>query len=192
MENPFPSILRLWLLTLVGGIFLISNLIAQTVAMGPFDKRDIEIPDSGDVRVVAYPPHAEGYLWSNGWKTPVIFVKRAGWYWVDVTVNNFMTRDSMFFHHAPSCFNIPNAFSPNSEAFNDCIDLRTQCEIDSLRFMVFDRWGIVQYETTNPEDCWYGNSEDHPLPDGVYYYMLRWYKNGGLQRRRVGNITIIR
>lgn len=184
------SRLLLWIGLFFGAAIPLS-LCAQTVAIGPFANREIEIPDSGEVRVVAAPQWADAYRWSNGWQTPTVFVSDSGWLWVDVTIDSVVRRDSMHFHHGQPCFQIPNTFWPNNEMY-DCIPLRSDCELDTMHFRLFDRWGSEVYGSSDPQECWNGQSEDRPLPEGVYFYVFEWAIPDGYMRRRVGNITIVR
>jgi gliding motility-associated-like protein len=181
----------LLLLGLFVGICASAHLQGQTVVTGPFARRDVAIPDSGEVRVVAAPRHADRYLWSNGWQTPTIFVVDTGWYWVDAWVDSTVTRDSIHFYPGPPCFHIPSALSPNSEMY-DCISLASTCELDTMHFRVFDRWGREVFATSDPDDCWNAEAEERPLPEGVYFYVLDWAIPGGYLRHRRGHVTIVR
>ncbi|HEX2900542.1 MAG TPA: gliding motility-associated C-terminal domain-containing protein [Bacteroidia bacterium] len=181
----------LLLLGLVLKLLSCADLEAQTTVAGPFARRDVEIPDSGEVRVNAVPNNADGYHWSNGWQTPSIFVADSGWYWVDVQVNDSIIRDSIHFHHGPPCFTLPNSLTPNGELY-DCIRLDSECELDSMRFRVFDRWGNLVFTTSKVGDCWNGRQGDRLLSEDTYVYVLEWSIRDGYLRRRSGSIVIIR
>lgn len=173
-------------------VFGANLLYAQHVVDGPFLKHDVPIPDGGDVRLNAYPPTAEAFIWSNGWQTPSIFVDSAGWYWVDVVVNGKVQRDSIHLHHGPPCIMIPSAISGNSDV-EPCFRLGTLCGADSVWFRVFSKWGTLLYETQRPVECWRGTSNDVPLESGVYIYILEWALNRGSSvRRNTGTITVVR
>jgi gliding motility-associated-like protein len=157
---------------------------------GPFDKREIRLRDSGDVRLIAYPPGAS-YQWSTGWKTPVIFVKDPDWVWVDVTVDGVTRRDSIHVLPAFHCIEIPNVFSPNSEIY-DCISPRINCTLEQYKFVLYNRWGNLVYQSTDPKECWDGKSNGQHVPEGTYFYIIEWKELEGRPRRHQGNLTVIR
>ncbi|MBF9255422.1 gliding motility-associated C-terminal domain-containing protein [Pontibacter sp. 172403-2] len=69
-------------------------------------------------------------------------------------------------------FMLPNIITPNGDGLNDLFrpDERTAF-VKSLKFKVFDRWGVPVYEGTDPYINWAGVDEDgDQLPDGTYYY----------------------
>ncbi|MBO3698665.1 gliding motility-associated C-terminal domain-containing protein [Roseivirga sp. E12] len=81
-------------------------------------------------------------------------------------------------------YELPNTFTPNGDDINDtfrAFDLtNTQCSrfVQSVVFMVFDRWGgktIYESKSTNDEKDvfidWSGNDKQgKPLPSGTYYF----------------------
>ena len=46
---------------------------------------------------------------------------------------------------------------------------------------VFNRWGEVIFESSDPEVPWLGNVDggDHYAPDGMYFYQVRIEQEGG-------------
>lgn len=61
-----------------------------------------------------------------------------------------------------------NAFTPNGDGINDAVKPST-VGVESYRYQIFDRWGNMLFETTNPEEEWEGNNS----PEGVYNYIIR-------------------
>jgi gliding motility-associated-like protein len=166
------------------------SLCAQSVVSGPFGKRNIIIPDSGEVRLIAYPPLST-YHWSTGWKTPVIFVNDTGWVWVDVNMEGQVLRDSVYLKLP--CVVMPNTLTPNSEVYYDyCLMPRIHCELDSFKLSVFDRWGNIVFETSDAKECWDGTQEDRHVPGGTYIYRVNWKEPDSLMQTMTGNLTLIR
>ncbi len=69
-------------------------------------------------------------------------------------------------------FLLPNVITPNGDGLNDVFrpDARTRF-IKSMRFKVFNRWGVKVYEGTDPYINWPGTDTDgNRLTDGTYYY----------------------
>jgi gliding motility-associated-like protein len=95
---------------------------------------------------------------------------------------------------------IPNAFSPNGDAFNETWDIRAgdpQKPASTVRdlypnavIQVFNRWGILVFKS-NPgyTEPWDGTWNGKQLPVDSYYYILD-LRNGG--KALTGNVTIVR
>lgn len=68
-------------------------------------------------------------------------------------------------------FNI-NVFSPNGDGINDVLDFSVY-ELKELQFTVYNRWGTLVFNSTNPHLKWDGtNNKSEKLSDGTYYYIL--------------------
>jgi len=66
---------------------------------------------------------------------------------------------------------VPSAFSPDNDGLNEVFQpIVTGIDPDAYKFSVYDRWGILVFETTDPEGYWVGNVED-----GEYYTPLDVY-----------------
>lgn len=68
-----------------------------------------------------------------------------------------------------------NVFTPNGDLINDCfgLPLNTKFE-DCMAMYVFDRWGILMFETNGSIKCWDGkNKQGNDVPSGTYYYKIR-------------------
>ena len=68
---------------------------------------------------------------------------------------------------------VPNAFTPDNDGVNDAFQpLGMGYEADRFRFMVFNRWGEVVFQTDDPNEPWIGQDNrqlgTHFVPDGVY------------------------
>ena len=85
---------------------------------------------------------------------------------------------------------IPNAFSPNNDGINDTwfiepLYLFPECKVD-----VFNRYGEIVYRSNGYDNPWDGRKNGHPLPTGVYYYIID-LKNPGT-KPLTGSVTILR
>ncbi len=91
----------------------------------------------------------------------------------------------------PDPFQIPNAFTPNSDGLNDGFYiLFHQQGLEVKEFKVFNRWGEKVHD--NPYQPWDGNYQGKPQPIGVFvYYVIVSFPDGneGLAK---GNVTLIR
>lgn len=95
-------------------------------------------------------------------------------------------------------YELPNTFTPNDDTFNDLYIPRVNRFIEEVDFKVFNRWGNLVFETTDPALNWDGHYlSGEPLTEGVYYYTCRVVESrvfgiGERPRLLRGNIQIIR
>ena len=80
-----------------------------------------------------------------------------------------------YFNDPLQSIKIPNAFTPNNDKNNDCYTiggLNPGC--DEAKIWIYNRWGILVFEGTLPNECWTGylNNSNEPLTSGIYYYIL--------------------
>ena len=76
-------------------------------------------------------------------------------------------------------YDLPNAFTPNDDGNNDFFKPRKSCFIASVDFKVFNRWGQLVFQTTDPAINWNGNQlQGQKLPSGTYYYVCKVFENG--------------
>jgi gliding motility-associated-like protein len=71
---------------------------------------------------------------------------------------------------------VPNAFSPNGDNVNDIfLPQGDGFDVESYSLAIFNRWGDVVFETTNPTQPWTGNvkGSNHFAADGVYFWIMR-------------------
>lgn len=70
---------------------------------------------------------------------------------------------------------IPNSFTPNGDGVNEVFFVEGS-DIDPNRFdlMIFDRWGEMVFETTDPTQVWNGSFQNgqYYCPDGMYVWKL--------------------
>jgi gliding motility-associated-like protein len=79
---------------------------------------------------------------------------------------------------------LPNAFTPNGDGQNEVFKPYPFCFIESIQFKVFNRWGQLVFETSDPNINWDGsNLAGDELASGTYYYTCLVFE------RRVSGIT---
>lgn len=93
----------------------------------------------------------------------------------------------------PDCGDIfvPNAFSPNGDGVNDELKIQGLC-LETLTFMIFNRWGEKVFETNDVKVGWDGNYHGEKLNTGVFVYRLEGKSYDGKGFSAKGNITLIR
>lgn len=91
---------------------------------------------------------------------------------------------------------LPNVFTPNGDGKNDkFIPLLPYKFIESVDFIIYNRWGNIVFQTNDPMINWDGKDQEtgKPVSDGVYFYACRVYglRLSGLEETKLrGSITI--
>ncbi len=67
---------------------------------------------------------------------------------------------------------LPNVFTPNADGTNDHFVPFPYQYIESIDIRIFDRWGVMVYQTNDPALMWDGRNmaNGKMCTDGVYYY----------------------
>ena len=95
----------------------------------------------------------------------------------------------------PVCDNpvvfVPSAFSPNGDGYNDLVKVEGN-NIESMLFIIYNRWGQKLFETTDQSIGWDGRHQGKILPPDVYGYYMQCTCDGGGQLLLKGNITLLK
>ena len=86
---------------------------------------------------------------------------------------------------------VPNAFSPNGDGHNDFFNI-SWIGIKEFNITIYSRWGMVVFESNNPNFQWDGNYKLEEAPESVFTYVIRakgWF---GETITRAGTVTLIR
>jgi gliding motility-associated-like protein len=67
--------------------------------------------------------------------------------------------------------NIPNIFTPNNDGVND--EFRVElCNNTGFNLTIYNRWGVVVYETNNDAEIWNGiDKQGKACVEGTYYFV---------------------
>jgi len=70
-------------------------------------------------------------------------------------------------------YELPNIFTPNSDNINDQYIPIKNRYIKDVEFIMYNRWGNIVFETSEPALKWDGKSKQlkQPVTDGTYYYI---------------------
>ena len=86
----------------------------------------------------------------------------------------------------------PNAFSPGSTpGVNDVWKVSYKSLVE-FHCWIFNRWGNLVYEYTDPGGGWDGYYHGKLVDTGVYYYVITAVGSDGVKYKRRGDITILR
>ena len=143
---------------------------------------------SGPLEVAFYSnptPAAQFYKWSIYHSTELIVTRNdkdirytfsePGSYRVVCAVNNATcASDSMevTVAVAESYLAVPNVFTPNGDGKNDEFRVAYR-SLRDFHIWVYNRWGKLVYESTDPAKGWDGNINGRPAAEGAYFYVVR-------------------
>lgn len=90
-------------------------------------------------------------------------------------------------------FYAPNSFTPNQDGTND-IWFPVMNGVDTFQIQVYNRWGEVVYESTEPDEPWIGNVKggDHYAQDGIYIYSVKLHDLLGYPHEFIGHVSLLR
>lgn len=143
---------------------------------------------SGPLEVAFYSnptPAAQFYKWSIYHSSELIVTRNdkdirytfsePGSYRVVCAVNNATcASDSMevTVAVAESYLAVPNVFTPNGDGKNDEFRVAYR-SLRDFHIWVYNRWGKLVYESTDPAKGWDGNINGRPAAEGAYFYVVR-------------------
>lgn len=85
---------------------------------------------------------------------------------------------------------LPNAFAPLG-INNVFKPVNVFVGSDGYEFLIYNRWGQLVFQTTNPDEGWNGKVNGSYVPSGVYVYLVN-FRNVLNQTRHVkGNVAVI-
>jgi gliding motility-associated-like protein len=88
---------------------------------------------------------------------------------------------------------IPNAFTPNSDVLNPIFKpICNGIDRNGYLFRIYDRWGCMLFETTNPDEGWDSKYKGKLCPIDHYAYTLRVIDYRGKEREFYGTVTLVR
>jgi gliding motility-associated-like protein len=95
--------------------------------------------------------------------------KAAGTYSVTITNAEGCVAETSVVVEDTTCMT-PNGVSPNGDGLNDYFDLSN---LDVIELKIFNRYGLIIYESGNYKKEWYGQTDnENEAPTGTYYYAV--------------------
>jgi len=110
---------------------------------------------------------------------------------------------SYFDYGANSCFTkkdtnntaehifVPNIFSPNDDGINDILYVYGK-NFKTIRFLIYNRWGQLVFETLDISHGWDGTFKSRKLNPAVFVYYLEAVLENGQKISKSGDITLIK
>jgi gliding motility-associated-like protein len=94
---------------------------------------------------------------------------------VDSSGNESTIKDKICIDNCDFLFELPNIFTPNKDTINDLYTpVKKEVRfVNKLDFKIYNRWGLLVYETNDILINWNGNIKNsaQKCPDGVYFYV---------------------
>ncbi|MGQ9864241.1 MAG: T9SS type B sorting domain-containing protein [Bacteroidia bacterium] len=112
---------------------------------------------------------------------------------VDTSGNEGPLSEPICWDNCPTIM-MPNTFTPNGDGYNDVLKPFAVRSIRSIRFYLYDRWGLLIHTSHTLEPLWDGTYQGAPAPEGVYFYVLEAETDtrSGFVYRKAGHITLLR
>jgi len=136
------------------------------------------------------------YLWNTGETSRQIVVTDMGFYAVDMLTGEGCLITDSFYVIVEDCedfFFAPNSFTPNEDGDNDVFIPITD-GVDSLHFMVFNRWGEMIFESDDFTP-WDGTLRGSSVMEGTYAWSAYYVGKDAYGRKEklaAGIIMLIR
>jgi gliding motility-associated-like protein len=101
---------------------------------------------------------------------------------------------TIFVEAACGNYYLPNAFSPNGDNENDGLQLYLEnlnC-VQEFHLAVYDRWGEILFDTTDPAASWDGVHDGKIMNSQVLSYYLHIIFTDGKEVTTKGNVSLVR
>ena len=121
------------------------------------------------------------FTWSTGFSdsaanTSAVQVHHSGSYTVTVEDDICTVTKSLTIADGPcdtACigdYKTPNAFTPNGDTKNELFRVRYKCSLYNFSMRIYNRWGELIFETTDPNSGWDGTYKGIAQPEEVYMW----------------------
>jgi gliding motility-associated-like protein len=87
---------------------------------------------------------------------------------------------------------MPNVFTPNNDGLNDAFEVKFPDFIKTFRMRIFDRWGKIIFDTTNPLQGWDGKYKGLNQDTGNYTWLITLTDLHGKTENASGSVLLIR
>jgi len=121
---------------------------------------------------------------------PTAIPDEATWYYLTTTNNTGCAGIDSVYVRPYFPIYVPNAITPNGDGVND-VFLVVGENLTGFHLQIFDRWGIMIFETNNPNEPWVAGYKEYYVPNDVYTWKLSL---DSFERREElnGHVTVIR
>jgi gliding motility-associated-like protein len=132
--------------------------------------------------------------WSTGSSEPFTIVTEDGTY--SVTVTNACGSDADTIRiESEMCFcemYVPNTFTPNDDGLNNTFVPMFDCAIHNYSLEIYNRWGEMVFESTDPYEVWDGTFKGAPAQMGIYSYKIIYSSENFIGKTVFGHVNLMR
>jgi gliding motility-associated-like protein len=89
---------------------------------------------------------------------------------------------------------VPNSFTPNSNGNNDVFApvFSGMTYVKDYKMMIFDRWGMLVFSTTDPYQAWNGQYNNSPVQMDTYVYKIFVEDLNGNTHYFIGGVNLVK
>lgn len=137
------------------------------------------------------------YMWDNYTQSRKREVTESGIYYVTVSNEGCAVSDTIVVNMCNSgVLTAPDAFTPNGDGINDVYRFISSDPTMKFNLTIFDRHGMVIYQSDDINAGWDGYSNGKACPSGVYIYMVKFVGSGtsdpGTEKILTGKIVLVK
>jgi gliding motility-associated-like protein len=111
-----------------------------------------------------------------------------------IVINNFGCTDTTngtILINPINALYVPNSFTPNNDNLNDTF-FPVIPYYKNATMQIFNRWGVLIYNTNDIQSGWDGTYKNSKLPNDVYTYKIDVEFLDSTTKTQTGNVTLIR
>ncbi|UCJ10002.1 gliding motility-associated C-terminal domain-containing protein [Chitinophaga pendula] len=86
---------------------------------------------------------------------------------------------------------IPTAFSPNGDGQNDLFRPKVYDDIRNYRMTVYNRWGVLVFQSNDPENGWDGTMKGSRLPAQTFVYVCTFDNRNNERQEMRGSLLLV-
>lgn len=175
-----------------------ANDTVRILSISPVPSNFLKNADSicqYDVLVISANTNYQSYSWSTGSSGSSITIEKPGHYILTATDLNMCSGKDSILVIQKDCYTgvfIPTAFTPNGDNVNDIFKSKIYGKVLSFSFMVYDRWGHLIFNTSDPFKGWDGNSKKGQAEAGTFVWKCIYHLQGYEPASKKGVVTLIR
>ena len=173
-------------MTVIGYNPLPENFLPDTISMC-----------EGESKTLKPSEHFNAYRWSNGQIASSITVNQSGLYWLTVINDKGCINTDSITIHYKDCINavyFPSAFTPNHDGKNDVFKPKIYGNLSNYKLVIYNRFGMKIFETTEAYSGWDGNVGNQPQDSGTYIWNVYYRLVGSNQalHQEKGTLVLIK
>ncbi len=135
------------------------------------------------------------YQWQDGSTSSSFTIDEEGIYWVEGIHRCGVLRDTAIVDRCECPIWAPTAFNPDGNDQNDKFIPVIDCNPVEFQFSIYDRWGELIFESSDPELSWDGKYRNEAAPAGSYVWKMIFtvlHEGNIMKSEESGQILLIR